>query len=168
MSEIVDFEFCNFGTRLSVLSDRTHSVVVPHIFRYPYPFSICSALFYSYSVSVPSFSKWSWSLFSRKRFPKTMFIRMGDSRKYPYPTTGDMSILTPPLPPEIPKCSSPHALRIPKSLIPPPFRTSSTVVAWMVHVYCMHDWACSSTSTCQEPVLRTKFYRRSSRLAVGY
>ena len=154
MSEIVDFEFCNFGTRLSVLSDRTHSVVVPHIFRYPYPFSICSALFYSYSVSVPSFSKCSWSLFSRKRFPKTMFIRMGDSRKYPYPTTGDMSILTPPLPPEIPKCSSPHALRIPKSLIPPPFRTSSTqlLLGWFMYIAC-------TTEHVQAPQLvRNQYY----------
>ena len=50
---------------------------------------------------------------------------MGDSRKYPYPTTGGMSILTPPplalgnskmLTPPPP----PHALRIPISLTPSP------------------------------------------------
>ena len=32
---------------------------------------------------------------------------MGDSRKYPYPTIGGMNIPPPPLPLEIPKCSTP-------------------------------------------------------------
>ena len=37
---------------------------------------------------------------------------LGDSRKYPYPTTGGMSILTPPpLPSEIPKLLTPPPLR---------------------------------------------------------
>ena len=50
--------------------------------------------------------------------------KLGDFRTYPYPTTGGMSIL---IPPPYPKKlqnahPSPHALRIPKSLTPPPLR----------------------------------------------
>ena len=44
---------------------------------------------------------------------------MGDSRKYPYPTTGGMSILTPPCPRKFQNAYPPLALRIPKSLTPP-------------------------------------------------
>ena len=43
---------------------------------------------------------------------------MGDSRKYPYPTTGGMSILTPPCPRKFQNAYPPLALRIPKSLTP--------------------------------------------------
>ena len=32
---------------------------------------------------------------------------MGNSRKYPYPTTDGFHVLTPPLPSEIPKCATP-------------------------------------------------------------
>ena len=45
---------------------------------------------------------------------------MGDSRKYPYPTTGGMSILIPPCPWKFQNAHPPLALRIPKSLTPPP------------------------------------------------
>ena len=47
---------------------------------------------------------------------------MGDSRKYPYPTTGGMSILTPPCPRKFQNAYPPLALRIPKSLTPPLLR----------------------------------------------
>ena len=47
---------------------------------------------------------------------------MGDSRKYPYPTTGGMSILTPPCPWKFQNAYPPLALRIPKSLTPPLLR----------------------------------------------
>ena len=47
---------------------------------------------------------------------------MGDSRKYPYPTTGGMSILTSPCPRKFQNAYPPLALRIPKSLTPPPLR----------------------------------------------
>ena len=47
---------------------------------------------------------------------------MGDSRKYPYPTTGGMSILTPPCPQKFQNAYPPSALRIPKSLTPPLLR----------------------------------------------
>ena len=50
----------------------------------------------------------------------TMTMAMGDSRKYPYPTTGGMSILTPPCPRKFQNAHPPLALRIPKSLTPPP------------------------------------------------
>ena len=48
--------------------------------------------------------------------------KMGDSRKYPYPTTGGMSILTPPCPQKFQNAHPPLALRIPKSLTPPPLQ----------------------------------------------
>ena len=44
---------------------------------------------------------------------------MSDSRKYPYPTTGGMSILIPPCPWKFQNAHPPLALRIPKSLTPP-------------------------------------------------
>ena len=48
-------------------------------------------------------------------------VEMGDSRKYPYPTTGGMSILTPLCPRKFQNPHPPmHALPIPKSLTPPP------------------------------------------------
>ena len=47
---------------------------------------------------------------------------LGDSRKYPYPTTGGMSILTPPCPQKFQNAHPPLALRIPKSLTPPPLQ----------------------------------------------
>ena len=47
---------------------------------------------------------------------------MSDSRKYPYPTTGGISILIPPCPRKFQNALPPHALRIPKSLTPRPLR----------------------------------------------
>lgn len=58
----------------------------------------------------------------------TKHLGLGDSRKYPYPTTGSMNILTPPPPPHPfltfrnSKMVYPYALQILKLLISHPFQ----------------------------------------------
>ena len=52
----------------------------------------------------------------------SIMSEMGDSRKYPYPTMGGMSILTPPCRRKFQNAYPPLALRIPKSLTPPLLR----------------------------------------------
>ena len=60
----------------------------------------------------------------------TVFLSLlGDSRKYPYPTMGGMSILTPPLPSEIPKCLSPPCPPNSKIANPPSPPEFSTFVS---------------------------------------
>ena len=47
-------------------------------------------------------------------------LSMGNSRKYPYPTTDGFHVLTPPCHQKFQNALPPHALRIPQSWAPPP------------------------------------------------